>query len=178
MPFDNIIQNNIFAEGEKHMVRVSGNNELDIYRNELPSGNSFINNIIYYNDPLIGNMMATTTKNTLTISNSDYNLYYNPNGGTTLDCGNGKDLGVENQKDNNWNVCAWSNFYNSDANSLVADPLFVDYENKDFRLQPNSPAFGLGFKQIDMSQVGPQGVECFDDSDCSSGNRCVQMKCQ
>lgn len=41
-----------------------------------------------------------------------------------------------------------------DANSLVADPLFVAPEKGDFRLQPNSPALKLGFKPIDLSRVG------------------------
>lgn len=41
-----------------------------------------------------------------------------------------------------------------DTGSVFADPLFVDYENNDFTLRPESPAFKLGFKQIDMSDVG------------------------
>ena len=41
-----------------------------------------------------------------------------------------------------------------DTDSVFADPMFVDFENNDFRLKPESPAFKLGFKQIDMSDVG------------------------
>ena len=36
-----------------------------------------------------------------------------------------------------------------DANSIVADPLFVNPEKGDFRLKPNSPALKLGFKPIE-----------------------------
>jgi hypothetical protein len=43
-----------------------------------------------------------------------------------------------------------------DRNSIVADPLFVDLGDGDFRLQEDSPAFRLGFKPIDVSRVGPQ----------------------
>ena len=41
--------------------------------------------------------------------------------------------------------------------SIVADPLFVDPQAGDFRLQPNSPALKLGFKPIDLSNTGLQG---------------------
>jgi hypothetical protein len=43
-----------------------------------------------------------------------------------------------------------------DTNSVVADPLFVDLANADFRLQASSPALTLGFKQIDMTKIGLQ----------------------
>ncbi|MCM2369792.1 right-handed parallel beta-helix repeat-containing protein [Aporhodopirellula aestuarii] len=41
-----------------------------------------------------------------------------------------------------------------DAHSIAADPLFVDPENGDFRLQPNSPAIKLGIVPLDLSKVG------------------------
>ena len=41
-----------------------------------------------------------------------------------------------------------------EINSLIEDPLFVDIENQNFRLKSNSPAFKLGFKQIEMSNIG------------------------
>lgn len=43
-----------------------------------------------------------------------------------------------------------------DRNSLMADPLFTDPVNGDFTLSPDSPAFKLGFKTIDLSNVGPR----------------------
>ena len=42
-----------------------------------------------------------------------------------------------------------------DRHSLWADPLFVAPAKDDFRLQPGSPAFKLGFQPIDLSRVGP-----------------------
>jgi hypothetical protein len=39
---------------------------------------------------------------------------------------------------------------------LVADPRFKDYAGRDFTLLPDSPALALGFKPIDMSDVGPR----------------------
>ena len=43
-----------------------------------------------------------------------------------------------------------------DTHSLYADPMFVDVERNDFRLKPESPAWALGFRPIDMTQVGPR----------------------
>lgn len=39
-------------------------------------------------------------------------------------------------------------------NTITSDPLFVDAENWNFQLKPESPALKLGFKQIDVSKVG------------------------
>ncbi len=39
---------------------------------------------------------------------------------------------------------------------VVADPLFVDARNGDFRLKPDSPALKLGFKEWDASLAGPR----------------------
>jgi hypothetical protein len=41
-----------------------------------------------------------------------------------------------------------------DLHSTIADPLFVAPGKHDFRLQRDSPAFKLGFKPIDLIQVG------------------------
>ena len=47
-----------------------------------------------------------------------------------------------------------------DLHSLVSDPLFVNAnpgsDVRDFRLRPDSPAWELGFKEIDTSDVGPR----------------------
>lgn len=45
-----------------------------------------------------------------------------------------------------------------DHQSLVADPLFRDLEHFDFRLDRKSPARKLGFKPIDLRDVGPRPV--------------------
>jgi hypothetical protein len=41
-----------------------------------------------------------------------------------------------------------------DQHSLVVDPQFVDVENGDYRLCPESPAFSLGFQPIPVGKIG------------------------
>ena len=49
---------------------------------------------------------------------------------------------------------AWWREQGYDAHSIIADPLFMDVANDDFRLQPESPAFKLGFKPIPQQRIG------------------------
>lgn len=44
-----------------------------------------------------------------------------------------------------------------DTHSVMAAPLFVEPTNGDFRLQPDSPAFGLGFQLIPVERIGLRG---------------------
>ena len=41
-----------------------------------------------------------------------------------------------------------------DTHSIFADPMFVDPDNGDYRLKPESPALKLGFKNLDMDSFG------------------------
>lgn len=41
-----------------------------------------------------------------------------------------------------------------DTHGVMADPMFVDWKNDDFRLKPESPAFKLGFKAIPVEKIG------------------------
>lgn len=48
-----------------------------------------------------------------------------------------------------------------DLHSRLADPKFVDAAKRDFRLQKDSPALGLGFRPIDTSAVGLYGDQAW-----------------
>ena len=72
-------------------------------------------------------------------ADTDYNLYF-----SKADQEKGKRCLEENQKNG------------VDLHSLATDPLFVDPDNGDFRLRPDSPALTLGFKPIDLSKTGLQ----------------------
>jgi hypothetical protein len=47
----------------------------------------------------------------------------------------------------NTNVTVINNFTNG-------DPLFLDYSNRDFRLQTTSPVWPLGFQSISTNRIG------------------------
>jgi hypothetical protein len=77
---------------------------------------------------------------------SDHNLLYNSNGqyitawcpGRTID----------------WNT--WKTVFKNkfDRNSRIADPMFVDPANGDFRFRSGSPAPSLGIEEIDSASIG------------------------
>lgn len=70
-------------------------------------------------------------------ADTDYNIYY-----SSVDPRLGESI-LEKQRNDG-----------VDAHSLAVDPLFVDPEKGDFRLQPDSPALKLGIVPFDMSKVG------------------------
>lgn len=67
----------------------------------------------------------------------DYNIYYH-----AVDQDMSKTMLAQQQSDG------------VDAHSLAVDPLFIDPENGDFRLRPDSPALPLGFVPFDISKAG------------------------
>ncbi|WP_308635303.1 right-handed parallel beta-helix repeat-containing protein [Paenibacillus silvisoli] len=81
------------------------------------------------------------------IASFDHNLIYEPVGSTDVLMGdkNTVYLSYEN----------WKAAYGYDVHTIQGkDPLFVDAENGDFRLHPDSPALALGFTPIDQSLIG------------------------
>ena len=96
----------------------------------------FKQNIVYWdNGPLLGSNWKDDRYQL------DYNLYYNASGEQVLF--------------KEWSFEEWKRRGN-DVHSLIADPLFVDPENGNFNLRPDSPALKIGFKPIDISNVGPR----------------------
>ena len=72
----------------------------------------------------------------------DYNLY--------VLAGNGSPIKFPG--DVTWEQ--WQKDRGQDQHSLIADPLFENPQQGDFRLKPNSPALKLGFVPFDYTRAG------------------------
>ena len=82
----------------------------------------------------------------------DRNIYYNTKGKLTVSKNNNdpsKDIDFEK-------FIEETGF---DRESIIADPMFKDPASRNYELLPDSPAFKLGFKNIDMSKIGIQNSE-------------------
>ncbi len=108
------------------------------------AGNRFVRNILYYSGAdamLYGhrNLDVATTE-------SDYNLIWHF----------GDPLLTERKgtapPEKQWSI--WKS-HGFEKHTLVVDPLFVDPQNDDYRLRPDSPAFELGFERIPVEKIGP-----------------------
>ncbi|MDP6058034.1 MAG: hypothetical protein QGH33_04040, partial [Pirellulaceae bacterium] len=106
-------------------------------------GNRFVRNIVICNDPksaLLG--VNTNTKDAFVECN--YNLYFP---------GEGQDPVIAGVPDGSYEQ--WRQF-GFDADSVIADPCFVDNTAGAYQLRPESPAFALGFVPIDLDSIGLQ----------------------
>jgi hypothetical protein len=128
---ENIVRNNIFALGRDAQIRRT--------RQEPHRSFSFERNIVYWNEGklLDGNWDQLNVA-------FDSNLYWQAKGAAVRF---GK-LTLEE-----WQAKGM------DRKSLIADPLFANPEQHDFRLADKSPAFKLGFVPLESSRVGPRTRE-------------------
>ena len=170
---DNLVENNIFVDGMLQQVEMNGWDDYSRFLSSmgpayeehvsLPAwkkyaglqqaghpkdavpmgGNRILRNIIYYRNP--DAMLYKHRRLRFDHFQCDHNLIYHFD--HPLLTGLSK---VPPEKQ--WEEWQKLGF---DRNSLVADPLFVDPENDDYRLRPDSPAFKLGFKPIPVDEIGP-----------------------
>jgi hypothetical protein len=139
-------ENNIIAD----VIHVDPRNFYLVLREGPMTGATLKRNILYSSNPeqlsfidemnpnggrsedRAGNDIARSTQ-----TDCDYNIYY-----CTADAKLGMNMLEKQQR------------AGVDAHSRAVDPLFVDPENGDFRLKPDSPALEMGFVPIDLSKVG------------------------
>ncbi len=148
---DHVVENNIFVcydNGE-----AGGDLGTAVSSNQItgPARNAtFQRNIVYYDgaDGLLHSFWNSWHDDRYGVC--DYNIYWKPVG-VLENFGSvpgGNSYG-------NWISILGGKF---DQNTLLADPLFVDPEYSDFHLQNEvkavSPAFALGFEDIDTSEIG------------------------
>jgi len=136
---NNTVVNNIFAfggEGRSDGAILTDPNTG--YKNSF----TFNMNIVYLTN---GSLFAgdfNPSTNPIREYYFDNNVYWSPNNAKLVYPGNRS-------------LQQWQSQAKQDVNSVIADPLFVNPTNRNFALQPNSPATKLGFKAIDTSKVGP-----------------------
>jgi hypothetical protein len=127
---ENVIRNNVFAFSEEYQVKRS--------RAEEHLSFTFEKNIIVFDrGALLGSNWTGTTANFL---NKD-NLYWDYSA---------RPVTFTDQK---LSLTDWQK-KGQDVGSVIADPLFVDPAQRDFRLLPGSPALAMGIKSIDVSAMG------------------------
>ena len=125
---ENMIRNNIFAFGQTAQVRRS--------RQEPHCSFTFEHNIVYWNaGPLLEGKWDDGQ------FQLEGNVYFRSDGKPV--------------QFGNWPFEEWQK-RGLDTHSLIANPLFVDPEHDDFRLQPDSPAAKVGFQPFDLGQAGPR----------------------
>lgn len=127
---ENIVRNNIFAFG----------NEFQLMRTRAEPHLSFTfeGNIVYYDSgALLGSNWSGDGVR------MDKNLYWDARGGPVSF--SGKTLAEWRQQ-------------GRDTASALADPLFRNAANYDFTVLPESPAWKMGWRKIDVSTAGPREV--------------------
>ena len=106
-------------------------------------GNRFVRNIICYREPQVNLYQAN---NYLPDQNEcDYNLIWHDGAALRLNL-----PGIPPAQQ--WEE--WQK-QGSDMHSVLADPRFVDPDQDDYRLRPESPALRLGFQPIPVEKIGP-----------------------
>ncbi|NCO93486.1 MAG: right-handed parallel beta-helix repeat-containing protein [Armatimonadetes bacterium] len=126
---NNVVRNNIFGFAVEDNVKSS--------RGDLPNTLTFERNLVLTNnhEPVGGKLDADRFK-------LDSNLYWDISGDEP------EFLGMD--------FAEWQ-AKGKDVHGVVADPLFVDAQNHDFRLKEGSPALKLGFEPFDLSAGGLYG---------------------
>ncbi len=126
---ENIIRNNILAFSKLHQIQAT--------RVEDHLSFTFENNIVYWNT---GPLLSGRWKEVRTKMRN--NCYWNTSG---------KEIRPAGMSFEQWQQKG------HDIGTIIADPMFVDADNYDFRLKPNSPALKIGFKPFDYNRAGVYG---------------------
>lgn len=132
--FGNIIQNNIFAYGRKFQLTRYGDAPPG---SPPPNGEIFAHNLVVWKEGPLFPEKDWWSFQTLW----NYNLYFQTAG--------------EPIRFLKYSFAEWQ-AKGLDTESIIADPQFTDPAHGDFSLRPESPAFALGFKPIDLRPVGPR----------------------
>lgn len=127
---ENVVRNNLFALGRDAQIQRSA---VEPHRSF-----TFERNVVYWRE---GKLLAGSWEGDVAL---DHNLYGHAGGGEIR-----------------FGDLTWEQWraQGRDLHSRIAGPLLVDPSKEDFRLQPGSPAWALGFEPLDLSGVGPRRRE-------------------
>lgn len=132
--FYRVVENNIFIGSGKNIPgkHVCMPENDDVYRRNI---------VVNFNSDVIWHGIRHDPKQ---MKELDYNCYFTP-GRSTRWISNGSKLGQ--------NIKSWQE-EGLEVHSVIADPMFIDPANGDYRVKKESPALKLGFKNFPMNQFG------------------------
>ena len=136
---DNVIENNVFIDGRDSGVSLRAWRDAKRWHTH---GNVFRRNILYASRPGAPTYQISGFRTGEDAVRCDHNVVHCVGGAPTI-------AGTES-----WD--AWR-AGGQDVHSVVADPLLANPQEGDCRLGEGSPALALGFRPIDMSQIGLKG---------------------
>ncbi|CAN5707949.1 right-handed parallel beta-helix repeat-containing protein [soil metagenome] len=128
---DNIIRNNIFALGDEAQIQRS--------RDEDHFSFAYQNNIVYYRSGVLFYGQWSKPKVRM-----EQNLYW--------------DAAERPLEFSGGSLEEWQK-RGYDRGSRIADPLFVNVEDRNFHLKPESPALQMDFKPFDYEKAGVYGED-------------------
>jgi len=127
---ENVVRNNIFAFNIENQIMRT--------RPEAHISFIFTNNVVYFDS---GNLLGSNWSNDN--YRMDRNLYFD-----TRHAHSPEELKFAGVSFQDWKSRG------HDQNSIIADPQFFAPEKNDFRVKETSPAWKLGFKPIELANVG------------------------
>jgi parallel beta-helix repeat protein len=143
----NIVENNVFIDCKQAFCFQAEEQFTDVAQSM--TGNRFCRNVCYASDPKSAVLwFQKIPKSVLGPFTSDHNVFFNAAGNCCfLWRAEGTITSLERP------LAEWVKS-GHDTHSVVADPMFVDLKNGNYRLKPESPALKLGFVQVNWSRAG------------------------
>ena len=157
---NNLVENNIFVNCLNNVALVDAVSEASTiypYWKDMKSfyrGNHVLRNIFYQSEPAASLYSLHIGWTDQTLAQSNHNLFFQGAQGRyalqdNRRVGEGEKITAFEQ----WQRLGY------EADSVIADPMFVDAAQDDYRLKPDSPALKLGFVPIDISRIGPRDLQ-------------------
>ncbi len=129
-----IIENNIF---------INPNRGISYHVGYTNSGDKFVRNIVVQNSDFTFFYILYQPEEAPWVDEMDYNVF---SGNAEFAARSADKLAAKSFED--WQKLGF------DKHSVFADPMFIDPDNGNYHVKPESPALKLGFKNFDLDGVG------------------------